>query len=587
MIMYDLTKFTLRDMSECGLALRQTAQNANSMEDASNRIIKHFYEHIIDQETGEKSCILVRLFKTHSYGKLTPELQEYARDILNKNKVADNIKCLTLLATIGDIPEWNSRYKSIGHKAIPLSSEDAIHRIPMISQLIRQLGLNPGIVLQPDPNLLIDIEQRMYNVFHVPKALGSPSIPSQMSFVIPFGGKSVIGFGGLLPTGDMFAIMMFLRVVVPQQNLELIRPLALNVKTAILPFDDGIIFNESNMIPKNEDHILQRLNSQIGTLTQLLDVSEQSTITQSDRLETAIKNLQQTLNRLKKTQSQLIQNEKMSSLGQMVAGIAHEINNPVNFVDANLNYVEEYSQTLLKLIEIYQQQHPTYPEQIQQEIDIEELDFIKEDFSKIIQSMKVGTQRIQEIVKSLRIFSRLDEAEIKQADIHQGIDSTLMILQNRLKAESIHSNIEIIKEYGNLPEIDCYPGQLNQVFMNIIANAIDALEEQIGHSGWTIESQQEDTFKPLKICIRTEVIEDRWISITIYDNGPGIKEEVLNKLFDPFFTTKEVGKGTGLGLSISHQIVVEKHGGQLSCNSILGTGTEFVIKIPTRLVYRT
>ncbi|MEM9923655.1 MAG: ATP-binding protein [Cyanobacteria bacterium P01_D01_bin.50] len=585
--MYDLTKFTLRDMSECGLALRHTAQNANSMEDASNRIVKYFYEHLLDRDTGERNCILVRFFKTHSYGKLTPELQEYARDILNQNTVADNLKCLTLLATAGELPEWNSRYKSIGHKAIPLANEDAIHRIPMISQLIRQLGLNPGILLQPDPNLLIDIEQQMYNVFHVPNALDSPYIPSQKSFVIPFGVKSVIGFGGLLPTGEMFVILMFLRVVVPQQNLELIRPLALNVKTAILPFDDGIIFKESNMINENEDRILQRLNSQIGTLTQLLDVSEQSTITQSDRLETAIENLQQTLNKLKKTQSQLIHNEKMSSLGQMVAGIAHEINNPINFVDANLIYVEEYSETLLKLIELYQQQYPTYPEQIQHKIDVEELDFIKKDFYKIINSMKVGTERIQEIVQSLRIFSRLDEAEIKRADIHQGIDSTLMILQNRLKAQPKYLNIEIIKEYGNLPQIYCYPGQLNQVFMNIIANAIDAFEEEIGDSGWTTESQKEDIIKDFKICIRTEVIDERWISISIYDNGPGIKKEVINKLFDPFFTTKEVGKGTGLGLSISHQIIVEKHRGQLSCNSTLGIGTEFLIKIPTRLVYKT
>ncbi|MEO1378250.1 MAG: ATP-binding protein, partial [Cyanobacteria bacterium J06635_10] len=322
-------------------------------------------------------------------------------------------------------------------------------------------------------------------------------------------------------------------------------------------------------------------------LTQLLDVSEQSTITQSDRLETAIENLQKTLHRLKKTQSQLIQNEKMSSLGQMVAGIAHEINNPVNFIDANLIYVEEYSETLLKLIELYQQQYPSYPEQIQQKIDVEELDFIKKDFYKIINSMKVGTERIQEIVQSLRIFSRLDEAEIKRVDIHQGIDSTLMILQNRLKAQPKHLNIKIIKEYGNLPQIDCYPGQLNQVFMNIIANAIDALEEQIGNSGWKTESEKEDICKDFQICINTQLIDDGWISISIYDNGPGIKKEVLNKLFDPFFTTKEVGKGTGLGLSISHQIIVEKHGGQLSCNSTVGTGTEFLIKIPTRLVYRT
>ena len=581
--MYDLTKFTLRDMSECGLAIRQTAEEANCMEDASNLIIKHLYENLKDKNTGAKNCVLVRFFKTHAYEKLTPSLQEYARNILGHNQIEHNLKCLTLLATAGELPEWNSRHQSVGHKAIPLASEDAINRIPMISQLIRQLGLNPGMVLQPDVNLLIDIEQRMYNVFYVANALNSPYIPSQESFVIPFGVKSVIGFGGLLPTGEMFVILMFLRVLVPQSIVDLIRPLALNVKTAILPFDDGNIFNESNLKSENKDNVLQRLKSQIGTLNQLLNVSEKSTIIQSDRLETAINNLQQTLNQLQKTQTQLVHNEKMSSLGKMIAGIAHEINNPVNFVDANLCYATEYSQTLLKFVEIYQQRYPDNCETMKHEIDFEELDFIKEDFYKIINSMKVGTERIQEIVKSLRIFSRLDEAEIKLVDIHQGIDSTLMILQNRLQTKSNYTNIEIIKEYGQIPLIDCYPGQLNQVFMNIIANAIDALEEKIGKSGWMNEYNHQEDFQGYQIRICTELIDKEWVSISISDNGAGIKEEVLSKLFDPFFTTKEVGKGTGLGLSISHQIVVEKHGGKLTCNSTLGKGTEFLIIVPINL----
>ena len=586
--MHDLTKFTLRDMSECGLALRQIADKANCMEDASNLIIKYFYDNFIDKNTGEKNCILVRFFKTHPYGKLTPELQEYVRDILGQNQVADDLKCLTLFATAGELPEWNSRYKSTRHKAIPLATEDAVNRIPMISQLIKQLGLHPGIVVQPESGLLIDNEQQMYNVFYVKDALGSPHIPSQDSFVNPFGVKSVIGFGGLLPSGDMFTVLMFLKVIVPQTIVELIRPLALNVKTAILPFDNRKFFQDLNHNVINKDsnyNELQRLNSQIGTLNQLLNVSEKSTITQSDRLEKAITNLEQTLNQLKKTQIQLVHNEKMSSLGQMVAGIAHEINNPVNFVHGNLSYTEEYSLSLIKLIEIYQQQYPDYSEKNDQDIDFEELDFIKKDFSKIIQSMKVGTQRIKDIVKSLRIFSRLDEAEIKQVDIHQGIDSTLMILQSRLKAQFSHPNIEVIKEYGNLPKVNCYPGQLNQVFMNILANAIDALEEQIGNRGWSTENSNEDIFQTCQICIRTQVVDKKYISISISDNGSGMNEEIISKLFDPFFTTKEVGKGTGLGLSISHQIIVEKHGGKLICNSAPGKGTEFIIMLPIDLLH--
>ena len=577
-------------MSECGLALRQITEKADCMEDASNLIIKYLYENLIDKKTAEKNCILARFFKTHPYGKLTPDLQEYVRDILGQNQIADDLKCLTLLATNGELPEWNSRYKSVGHKAIPLVSEDAIARIPMISQLIKQLGLNLEIVLRTDPNLLIDSEQRMYNVFYVANALGSSHIPSQTSFVIPFGVKSVIGFGGLLPSGEMFAVLMFLRVVVPQTIVDLVRPLALNVKTAILAFDNCKVFKEFSQTSVNHNNynssnVLQLLTSQIGTLNQLLNVSEKSTITQSDRLETAITNLEQTLNQLQKTQIQLIHNEKMSSLGQMVAGVAHEINNPVNFIAANLSYAKEYSETLLQLIDIYQQQCPDYFEKIKRDTDFEELDFIKEDFIKIFQSMKIGTERIQGIVKSLRIFSRLDEAEIKKVDIHQGIDSTLMILQSRLKAQSSHSNIEVIKEYGKLPEIYCYPGQLNQVFMNILTNAIDALEEQIGQRGWSTENTDKNIFKAFKIHISTEVIDKKWVSVTIADNGGGIKKEIIPKLFDPFFTTKEVGKGTGLGLSVSHQIIVEKHGGKLICNSVLGEGTQFLILIPINSVY--
>ncbi len=577
--MHDLTKFTLRDMSECGLALRQTLDKSDCMEDIGNLIVKYFYENFSDKITGEKNCTLVRFFKTHAYEKLTPELQEYTRDILGQQETTDNLKCLTLLATAGEIPEWNSRYKSVKHKVIPLATEDEIARIPMISQLITQLGLNPGIVLKSNPDLLIDCEQQMHNVFYVPNALGSPHIPAQNSFVIPFGIKSVIGFGGLLPSGDMFVVLMFARVIIPETIVELIRPLALNVKTAILPFDDGRVFKGFNQISISENNILQRLNSQIGTLNQLLNVSEQSTVTQSDRLEKAIKNLETTLSQLKKTQIQLVHNEKMSSLGQMVAGIAHEINNPINFVDANLAYAREYSQTLLKFVDIYQQQYPDYLESIKEEVDCEELDFIKEDFAKIIQSMKVGTKRIQGIVKSLRVFSRLDEAEIKEADIHQGIDSTLMILQSRLQ------NIQVIKEYGDLPQIDCYPGQLNQVFMHILTNAIDALEQQLPHKDCIQKSTTENICSDLKINICTKVIGNKFISISIYDNGLGMTEEVLTKLFDPFFTTKEVGKGTGLGLSISHQIVVEKHGGQLICNSVLGEGTEFIIMLPIGSLY--
>lgn len=293
--------------------------------------------------------------------------------------------------------------------------------------------------------------------------------------------------------------------------------------------------------------------------------------------------LEQTLHKLQRTQSQLIQSEKMSSLGQLVAGVAHEINNPVNFIYGNLVYASQYTEELLEVVRLYQQHYPQPVTEVQKEIEAIDFDFLMQDFPRLLSSMKVGAERIREIVLSLRNFSRLDEAEKKAVNIHEGIDSTLMILQNRLKGRTNHPPIQVIKGYGDLPKVECYPGQLNQVFMNLLSNAIDALEianRECDIGNGEISSISIDGFQP-QISICTEV-NNNWVTIRIADNGPGMKEEVRKRLFDPFFTTKPVGKGTGLGLAISYQIVVEKHGGQLKCISEPGQGAEFAIKIPIK-----
>lgn len=281
--------------------------------------------------------------------------------------------------------------------------------------------------------------------------------------------------------------------------------------------------------------------------------------------------LENTLRELQRTQTQLIQNEKMSSLGQLVAGVAHEINNPVNFIYGNLKHADEYTQDILRLIRLYQQLYPDPAAELQAEAEAIDLDFLIEDLPKLLNSMKVGADRIQQIVASLRNFSRMDEAEMKTVNIHEGIDSTLMILQNRLKPKSDSQPVEVVKEYGTLPLVECYAGQLNQVFMNLLSNAIDALEEAI--------AVKPSSFIP-QITIHTELTTPSQITIQITDNGCGMPLKVQQRMFDPFFTTKPIGKGTGMGLSISHQIVTEKHQGKLWCDSSPETGTRFVIEIP-------
>ncbi len=280
------------------------------------------------------------------------------------------------------------------------------------------------------------------------------------------------------------------------------------------------------------------------------------------------------LDELKNTHSQLVQSEKMSSLGLLIAGVAHEINNPVSFIHGNLAYLKDYTQNLFHLLELYQQHYPNPVPQIQQETTENDLDFLAEDLPKIMSSMSVGVERICQIVQSLRNFSRHDDSQMKPVNLHEGIDSTLLILNHRLKGNGEMPPIQIVKEYGNLPLVDCFAGPINQVFMNILSNGIDALDDLKIREDC---QQMSEDFRQIIIC--TEVI-DNFVEIKIADTGPGITEEVKQRIFDTFFTTKPVGKGTGMGLSISYQIIVERHKGELYCTSELGKGTEFVIKMP-------
>ncbi|HLP89552.1 MAG TPA: AAA family ATPase [Nostocaceae cyanobacterium] len=332
----------------------------------------------------------------------------------------------------------------------------------------------------------------------------------------------------------------------------------------------GIIYLENNLttgaFTKSRLQVLKLLTSQaaIAIENARLYAREQ------DRSQ----ELEQSLHKLQQTQAQLVQTEKISSLGQLVAGVAHEVNNPVSFISGNLSHVNQYVEDLIHLLNLYQDHLPEVPEEIAEEIEAVDLDFLLQDLPKMISSMKVGIERIRGIMQSLRNFSRTDTDEKKPFDIHEGLESTLMILQHRLKAGPTRPAIQVVKEYGDLPQVACFGGQMNQVFMNLLANAIDALDESNAD-----KSYAELEKNPNIITIRTEVVGDNAV-VQIGDNGPGMTEAVCEKLFNPFFTTKPEGKGTGLGLSISYQIVTEKHQGTLECISSPGNGAEFVITIP-------
>lgn len=315
--------------------------------------------------------------------------------------------------------------------------------------------------------------------------------------------------------------------------------------------------------PIEIEEVLARINIQLK-----LKNTQKSLINEIEERRQTEAKLKEALLDLRHTQTQLVQAEKMSSLGRLVAGIAHEINNPISFIYGNLRHTHQYAQELIELLQLYQRKFPTSDSEIQAKSEEADLEFILNDFPKLLASMKVGIERIREIVLSLRVFSRLDEAGLKEVDIHQGLDSTLTLLEHRLKANSQASNIEVIKDYGNLPLVECYAGQLNQVFMNTLNNAIDAL----------LEEPQKQAIPTIRIS--TRVTDDQHISIRIKDNGAGITADIIQQIFDPFFTTKPVGVGTGMGLAISYQIVVERHQGILECRSRPGEGTEFLIQIP-------
>ncbi|OKH35069.1 hybrid sensor histidine kinase/response regulator [Calothrix sp. HK-06] len=334
--------------------------------------------------------------------------------------------------------------------------------------------------------------------------------------------------------------------------------------------------------PFQQEEVIARINVQLKLRRLNLELDQQKQKLE-ERVAERTFELSEALEELQQTQLQLVQTEKISSLGQMVAGVAHEVNNPIGFISTNLYHANQYVNDLINILKLYREKFPEPGDEIEEIIESVDLDHISEDLPKLISSMKLGSDRIRGIMQSMRTYSRADGKEKKAVDIHEGIETTLMILQHRLKPQTFRPAIHVVKKYGNIPLVQCYPGQLNQVFMNLIANAIDAIDESTQGKDWEGDKGRHLTpdnvmIVPL-ICICTTTDKEN-VTIQIGDNGKGMDLSVRDQIFQAFYTTKPEGKGTGLGLSISYQIITEKHGGTLECISSPGKGTEFIIQLP-------
>lgn len=707
--MCDLTQFSMRNMVQCGAALRKIGEQAASVEDVAARIVGTLDESFQIPGTGEPACVLVRLFKTYPYERLPADLREIVRRELAPTLPDPRTPCLALLGSCGLLPEWRDRTRSKGHRVIPLPSAEAVTRLPMVLELIRQLGGDAGSVPLYAQDLLVEPGHGVFNVFHVPEAAGCACIPSQEDFVIRHGVRSVLGFGGLLPGNDLFAVILFSRAPIPRNTAEMFRPMALYVKLALLPFlgdSGGPSLRAAEPAPAGSTQApapavpeSAALASQSVALKQLLDVVEPTIMDQSSQLELALaesRNLLEsavdviviadgegrivrlnqraeqmfgysrdeligqpvemlvpeplrgrhvglregyvarrppreplvnveirarhrsgatipfemtvspveTAQRLlvvvilrditerkhaeeqlkkqnlllearahservahearKRLESQLIQSEKLAALGQMVAGVAHEVNNPLAFVRNNLAILQRDLGYLRGLIELYQQADDalgaarpellgrirTFSEQI-------DLGYTLANVEGLAARSGDGLTRIQQIVKNLRDFARLDEAELKEIDLAESIETTVAIA--RLPAHQ--KRVELVTDLARLPRLLCHPAKLNQVVLNLLTNAIDATPE-----GGTI-------------TLRTRADAEFGLAIEINDTGEGVDPAIRDKIFDPFFTTKPVGKGTGLGLSIAYGIV-QLHGGRISFDSEPGKGTRFTVQLP-------
>ncbi len=556
---YDLADFRLEDMVRCGASLRVLGPDEGHMEPVAGRVVRHLYDNLRDGRDGSKACALVRVYKTHPFDDLDAELQAVARGILGPTPPAPGMKCLTLLASAGDRPEWNDRRASAGHRAIPLVSREQVEEIPMVSQLIRQFGLETGSLLEADPAFLLDAEQRTFNVFHVIQAVGSPYIPAQAGFVIPCEIASVLGFGGIFPSGDLFAVLLFAKVPIPTGTAEFFKTIALNVKATLLPHDGAGVFEPRRVGARPTAHLAE---SRIASLTQLLDVQESTALAQTRRLEAKNAELEVAIRQVHDVQQQLVAKERLASLGALTAGIAHEIKNPLNFVtnfaELSVDLLDEMGE------ELAQHGEPLGPDVLSNLEDL--VDNLKQNARKI----REHGQRADGIVRTMLLHSRGEAAQRRPTNLNNLVTQYMNLAYHGLRSQDASLNLALEADLDPaIGEILLTPEHFSRVILNLVNNACYAAFEKKKRLG--------DGFAPAVRVASRDL--GPAVEVRIRDNGDGIPEAIRARIFDPFFTTKPPGAGTGLGLSLSHDIVVGEHHGTLKVESLPGEWTEFIITI--------
>lgn len=535
--MYDLTKFTLEDMTRCGDALQQFGLKARNLEELANLMVHYFYDTLTDKQTGERSCVLVRFFMTYPYASLDPELRQLANEILVGQPVRQGMTCLIQLATVGIRPEWNLTKLSKEHRVIPLVSEHTVEQIPMISQMIYQLGIDISNVLNPGPELIVELGSKVFNIFHVPDALGSPYIPAQDKFVIPFGITSVLGFGSILPTGNLLSLIIFSRTGIPRETANMFKNVALHVRLAVLPFITEKIFVSDKTKIKEEE----RLRSLIATQINLLDVYKKTAVEQSKHLESLYLNLEKKVEeRTKELRQANIALEKANRLkSEFLATMSHELRTPLNAIIG-------------------------FAEVLRDEV----IGPLNGDQKGCLDDIHSSGQHLLSMINNILDFTKIEagkfELKYEEFSLETVIAEVLHAISefSDKKGISIHTHI-----HANIPHLVADKIKFKQIMFNLLSNAVKF------------------TAKNGTITINVKLVE-QYVQIGVSDTGIGIKSEDIDKLFKPFFqldsSYSRRYEGTGLGLVLTKHLV-ELHGGKIWVESDYGKGSTFTFTLPVKL----